>query len=75
MAHHEVRARIDTKVIGHKDLEIVVKQDGAKLGRLLISKGNIEWLPRNKFVNKKRLSWERFAALMEREARSVKAKR
>ena len=75
MAQHEVRARIDTKVVGHKDLEIVVKRDGEKLGTLLISKGNIEWLPRGKYVNKKRLSWEGFAALVQSEGRSVKAKR
>ncbi len=75
MAQHDVRARVDTKVIGHKDLAITVKRNGEKLGTLLISKGNIEWLPKGKYVNKKRLTWERFADLMETEARSVKAKR
>lgn len=72
---HEVRARIDTKVVAHKDLEITVKSSGAKLGTLLISKGNIEWLPKGNHVNKKRLSWGRFASLIEEEGRSVKAKR
>jgi len=43
---HEVRAKIDTKVVTGKDLEIVVKTSAEKLGTLLISKGNIEWLPR-----------------------------
>jgi hypothetical protein len=43
---HEVRARIDTKVVAHKDLEITVKSGGAKMGTLLISKCNIEWLPK-----------------------------
>ena len=75
MAHHEVRARIDTRVVAHKDLEIVVKQNGGELGTLLISKGNIEWLPRGKYVNKKRLSWWKFAALIEGHGRSVKARR
>jgi len=42
---HEVRAKINTTIVAHKDLEIVVKtsRDG-KLGTLLISKGNVEWL-------------------------------
>jgi hypothetical protein len=71
---HEVRARMDTKVVAHKDLEITVKSDGAKLGTLLISKGNIEWLPKGNSVNKKRLSWGRFAALIEEKGRPVKAK-
>jgi len=71
---HEVRVRIDTAVVGSKDLEILVKAGGSKLGRLLISKGNIEWLPKGNSVNKKRLSWRKFAALMEGSARTVKAK-
>jgi hypothetical protein len=61
---HEVRARIDTKVVAHKDLEITVKSGGAKMGTLLISKGNIEWLPKGNSANKKRLSWGRFALLI-----------
>jgi hypothetical protein len=45
------------------------------MGTLLISKGNIEWLPKGNSVNKKRLSWGRFALLIEEQGRSVKAKR
>ncbi len=71
---HEVRVKIDTGIIAHKDLEIIVKEDGGKLGTLLISKGNIEWLPKGNSVNKKRLTWQQFAALMENRARTVKAK-
>jgi len=37
---HEVRAKIDTKVVAHKDLEILVSDNHGKLGTLLISKGN-----------------------------------
>lgn len=70
---HEVRAKIDTKVVGHKDLEIVVKTDNEKLGTLLISKGNVEWLPKGNYVNKKRLSWTAFAALMENKGKPAKA--
>jgi hypothetical protein len=38
---HEIWAKIDTKVVAHKDLESVVKttSDGT-LGTLLISKGH-----------------------------------
>ena len=70
---HEVRAKIDTKVVAHKDLEIVVKTNtDGKLGTLLISKGNVEWLPKGNWVNRRRLSWRRLADLMEREGRRVK---
>lgn len=72
---HEVRARIDTKVVAHKDLEITVKSDGSKLGTLLISKGNIEWRPSGNSVNKKRLSWRRFADVIEKHGKTVKEKK
>jgi hypothetical protein len=72
---HEVRARIDTKVVANKDLGIVVKRDGSKLGTLLISRGNVEWLPKGNSVNKRRLSWARFAELMDQHGRRTKAKR
>jgi hypothetical protein len=75
MAQHEVRARVDTKVIGRKDLEITVKRNDEKLGTLLISKGNIEWMPKGKSINKKRVSWQRFAELIETEGKSVKARK
>ena len=72
---HEVRVKVYTKVVANKDVEIIVKTDGSKLGSLLISKGNVEWLPKGNSVNKKRLSWTQFAALMESEGRTVKAKK
>jgi len=71
---HEVRVKIDTGVVAHKDLEIVVKTDGGKLGTLLVSKGNVEWLPKGNSVNKTRLSWEKFAEFMEEHGKPAKAK-
>jgi hypothetical protein len=72
---HEVRARIDTKVVAHKDLEITVKSNGEKVGTLLVSKGNVEWLPKGNSVNKKRLSWWQFARLLEERGKTVKIKK
>ena len=76
---HEVSAKLHTKVVAHKDLEIEVKtvNDGksSKLGTLLVSKGNIEWLPKGNSVNKKRLTWVQFAALLEEQGKTVKAKK
>lgn len=73
---HEVIAKIHTKIVAHKDLEIEVKTiaDGnsSKLGTLLISKGNIEWLPKGNYVNKKRLTWSQFAALVEDKGKTVR---
>ncbi len=72
---HEVSAKLHTKVVRSKDLEIEVKtsSDG-KLGTLLISKGNVEWVPKGNSVTKRRITWTRFAELMEAEGKEVKAK-
>ena len=71
---HEVRVKIDTAVVAHKDFEVVVKSDEGKIGTLLISKGNVEWLPKGNHVNKRPLSWAKFAELMEQHGRPAKAK-
>jgi hypothetical protein len=69
---HEVTLDISTKFVLHKDVTIEVKKDGRKLGTALISKGNIEWVPAGNSVNKKRLSWAKFAELMVAEGKDVK---
>lgn len=72
---HEVTLDIATKFVLHKDVKIEVKTDEGKLGTLLVSKGNIEWLPKGNHVNKKRLTWTKFAELMEAEGKTVKVKK
>ncbi len=70
---HEVTLDIATKFVLHKDVKIEVKTSEGKLGELLVSKGNIEWVPAGNSVNKRRLSWTRFAQLMELEGKPVRA--
>lgn len=72
---HEVTLDIATKFVLHKDVKVEVKTDAGKLGTLLISKGNIEWLPAGNSVNKQRLTWSKFAELMEANGKPVKAKK
>lgn len=69
MAVHEVTFTIPQKSLLSKDIEFSIKSDGTKLGRLLISKGNIEWIPASNSVRKRRLSWEQFAQLMLTEGK------
>jgi hypothetical protein len=69
---HEVRVKIDTAVVAHKDFEVVVKSDEGKIGTLLISKGNIEWLPKGNSVNKQRLTWAKFAEVMKEHGKPTK---
>ena len=52
----------------HSDLVIIAKKDGELLGTLTISKGTIDWRPKNKKSGKKsetRLTWGKFAEVME----------
>jgi hypothetical protein len=72
---HEVTLDIATKFVLHKDVKIEVKTDAGKLGTLLVSKGNIEWLPAGNSVNKKRMSWTKFAQLIEAEGKTIKTPR
>lgn len=73
---HEVSAKFHTKIVAHKDLEILVKTSSSgKLGTLLISRGNIEWLPRGNHVNKKRMNWKDFAKLIEGKGTTVRIKK
>ncbi|AJY28245.1 hypothetical protein NX868_05995 [Burkholderia thailandensis] len=69
---HEITLDIATKFVLHKDVKIDVKNSEGKLGSLLVSKGNIEWVPAGNSVNKRRLSWTRFAQLMELEGKPVR---
>lgn len=69
---HQVTLDIATKFVLNKDVEIEIKKDNRKLGCALISKGNIEWLPAGNHVNKKRMSWTKFAELMNNEGTDVR---
>lgn len=75
MPTHDVTIEIPKKSIQAKDIQFTVKSDGGMLGTLLISKGNVEWVPANHSVRKRRLSWERFADLMQDQGRKARIKK
>lgn len=75
MPTHDVTIEIPKKSIQAKDIKFTVKSDGGMLGSLLVSKGNIEWIPANNSVRKRRLTWERFAQMMESEGRKAHIKK
>lgn len=73
---NEVKVKINASVpVKHTDFEVVVKNNSRKLGTLLISKGNVEWLPTGNHVNKRRISWAKFAMFMEEYGKPVKARK
>ncbi len=73
MATHDVSMKIAHALeIGNVDIELAVVVDGKRLGRLKVSKGGLDWLPANKAVNSKSLTWESFAALMVESGKDKK---
>jgi hypothetical protein len=54
----------------NNDLIVEVEADGQKWGELRISKGSIDWVPRNN-KRARRLGWERFDAVMRENGRPV----
>ena len=74
MATHNVSFEIPQKLVLAKDVVFDIKSDGAKIGSLLISKGNIEWVPARKSVKKRRLTWEKFAQVMQSEGKVTRIK-
>ncbi len=76
MPTHEALFEIPQKCVHAKDIEAEeVRSDEAKLGTLLISAGNIEWVPAKNSVRKFSLAWERFSEVMIAERLVVRIKK
>ena len=48
------------------DVEFIIKQDGKLLGRLNVSKGNLEWIPSGNYVRKYKIRWASLDELMRK---------
>lgn len=63
--------------IGSIDSSIIVSDtDNKRIGKLVFSKGSLEWWPKKKSVNCKTYTWEELATLLEANGRPkvIKAK-
>jgi hypothetical protein len=77
---HEISLVANMNFVLHKDVLFMVKTvanaKAAKVGTLMLSKGNVEWRPKGNSVYAHQLSWEKLGALMMEKGRKVrKAKR
>lgn len=72
---HRVDVTFHKKNIEKKDLEVRIQSDAGKIGTLLISKGNIEWLPKGNSRNRLAMKWEEFAERMKQEGKVRKVKK
>ena len=68
---HQVDFTLPERRLGKNDVVFDVRENGARVGRLLISKGAIEWIPRSKKLRRK-WSWGRFDALIRELGRKVR---
>jgi hypothetical protein len=73
MPAHEINVTFPAQTIKNKDMEVVITSDGRRFGRVRISKGSIDWVPANSDLTR-RLSWERFAQLMDENGRQIRAR-
>ena len=64
MPIHEIHMSLPSASVVNTDVEIKVFSDGVKLGELHVSKGSVDWLPARRPIEI-RLSWEKFAQVME----------
>ncbi len=66
MPSHKVEMKIPTtKMVQHADVVFEVFDEEGKLGELRVSQGGVDWYPRAAQIPAK-LSWEQFAAVMDR---------
>ena len=72
MPAHDITMNAQTRIIRGKDVEFEIKSGRRKLGSLLISQGNVEWVPTGHSANRYRISWEKFSELMVDKGRKVK---
>lgn len=68
MAEHRITVHPSKPLeVASADLVIEVARDGAKLGELRVSRGSIDWVPRNHSYPCS-VSWEQFDQLMRNAA-------
>jgi homogentisate 1,2-dioxygenase len=63
---HKVDFRIPQRELGNVDVEFDVYTDTTKLGTLKVSRGDIEWVPRD-FTYGHKLKWKEFDVLMKQQ--------
>lgn len=65
MAKHNIRMDQSLRDLGKVDTILQVIIDGTKRGELHISKGGVDWWPRNSKSVKHTWTWERLATALE----------
>jgi len=64
---HDIEVTYPAQKVKNKDIVFTVRQNGTLMGRVKISKGNIDWFKPNAQTRTGRASWAQFKAWMEDE--------
>jgi hypothetical protein len=72
MPIHKITMSLPAGLVVNSDVEFVVMSGSEKLGELHLSKGSLDWRPKNSKKTEYRLSWERFAQVMATEGRETR---
>ncbi len=65
MAKHEIRIRQSEREVGKEDVILTVVIDGNKRGELHLSKGGLDWWPRNSKKQVHTKTWSELASFFE----------
>ena len=68
MGQHKVNFDMPERLLGQSDIRFTVYRNDRLLGRLLISQGCVEWVPRYR-QSKFQLTWRKLAELFEEYGR------
>jgi hypothetical protein len=64
MPEHMVRVSQPSRELVNSDVTFEIYSDGQKLGTMLVSKGTVDWFPRNAQTSIS-LQWEEFADVLD----------
>ena len=63
---HKVFFSVPAKELHNTDLVFSISEDGQKLGELRISRGGVDWWPRDA-KKKRQFSWKQLASRLEKD--------
>lgn len=75
MAEHQLWLTAPRVLVTKSDIEVEIKSGDTKLGELHLSKGTIDWRPKNSKTWEYSFSWEKFAEVMETYGNRARAKK
>jgi hypothetical protein len=72
MAKHDVTFSVSERSIGNADMVFKIRKDSVVFGTLKISKGGVEWCPKNKQYGN-HLTWSDFDMIMKADPKLASA--